>query len=110
MLPTEARVKINRKTGALVVSGDVEISPVVISYNGLTIDTTTPPPVGRPGNPVITSRSAIPIDMSNTGGARLQDLVNALEQLRVPAKDRIAIIDELYSLGKLHAKLLEESN
>jgi flagellar P-ring protein FlgI len=110
MLPTEARVKINRKTGALVVSGDVEISPVVISFNGLTIDTTTPPPIGRPGNPVITSRSAIPIDMSNTGGARLQDLVNALEQLRVPAKDRIAIIDELYSLGKLHAKLLEESN
>ena len=110
MLPTEARVKINRHTHALVVSGDVEISPVVISYNGLTIDTTTPAPVGRPGAPVVNSRTSVAIDTTNQGGARLQDLVNALEQLRVPAQDRIAIIDELYNLGKLHAKLVEESN
>jgi flagellar P-ring protein precursor FlgI len=110
MLPTEARVKINRHTHALVVSGDVEISPVVISYNGLTIDTTTPAPVGRPGAPVVNSRTSVAIDTTNQGGARLQDLVNALEQLRVPAQDRIAIIDELYGLGKLHAKLVEETN
>ena len=110
MLPTEARVKINEKTNSLVVSGDVEISPVVISYNGLTIDTTSPAPVGRPGNPGVTSRTSVALDTTNQGGARLQDLVNALEQLRVPAKDRIAIVDELYSLGKLHAKLIEESN
>ena len=88
----------------------MEISPVVISYNGLTIDTTTPPPVGRPGAPVVVSRTSVALDTTNQGGARLQDLVNALEQLRVPAQDRIAIIDELYSLGKLHAKLIEESN
>jgi len=35
-------------------------------------------------------------------------LVNAMDQLKVPAEDRIAIIKELYQTGKLHAKLLME--
>ncbi len=110
MLPTEARVKINRQKDSLVVSGDVEISPTVISYNGLTIDTTTPAPNQRQATAGVTSHQAVAIDTTSQGGARLQDLVNALEQLRVPAKDRIAIVEELYNLGKLHAKLIEESN
>lgn len=110
MLPTEARVKINRHTGSLVVSGDVEISPTVISYNGLTIDTVNPPPTPKPGAPVVTSHTTAAIDTINQGGTKLQDLVTALEQLRVPAKDRIEIVEELYKLGKLHAKLIEETN
>ena len=32
----------------------------------------------------------------------------ALEQLKVPAEDRITIIEELYKSGKLHAKLIME--
>ena len=110
MLPTEARVKINTKNGTLIVTGDVEISPVVISHKGLTIDTVAPAPVPRPGNPVVTSHRSVAMDTTNQGGARLQDLVNALEQLRVPVEDRIAIVKELYDSGKLHAKLIEESN
>jgi flagellar P-ring protein precursor FlgI len=109
MLPTEARVTINSKKGTMIVTGDVEISPVVISHKGLTIDTINPPPVPRPGNPLITSRQSIAIDTTNQGGARLQDLVAALEQLRVPVEDRITIVQELYKTGKLHAKLIEES-
>ena len=108
MLPTEARVVINRKTKTLIVTGDVEISPVVISHKGLTIDTVTPPPVPRPGNPLTASKQSIALDTANQGGARLQDLVNALEQLRVPVEDRITIVKELYDSGKLHAKLIEE--
>ncbi|HZL34294.1 MAG TPA: flagellar basal body P-ring protein FlgI [Tepidisphaeraceae bacterium] len=110
MLPAEARVTINKKTGTLIVTGDVEISPVVISHKGLTIDTIVPPPVPTPRTPVVTSRQSIAIDTVNQGGARLQDLVNALEQLRVPVEDRITIVEELYRTGKLHAKLIEESN
>jgi flagellar P-ring protein precursor FlgI len=110
MLATEARVTINRKTGTLIVTGDVEISPVVISHKGLTIDTIAPPPTPKPGSPLITTHQAIPLDTSNQGGARLQDLVNALEQLRVPVDDRITIVEELYDSGKLHAKLIREAN
>ncbi|HEX4795212.1 MAG TPA: flagellar basal body P-ring protein FlgI [Humisphaera sp.] len=108
ILPTEARVQINKRTGTLIITGDVEISPVVISHQGLTIDTTAPAPVPSARAPITTRREAIPVQTGNQGGARLQDLVNALEQIRVPVKDRIEIIEELYKEGKLHAKLIED--
>jgi flagellar P-ring protein FlgI len=110
MLPTEARVQINRRTQTLIVTGDVEISPVVISHKGLTITTTTPPPVPTARNPVTSSTDTVALHTGNQGGARLQDLVNALEQLKVPVEDRITIVKELYQSGKLHAKLIEEQN
>lgn len=108
MLPSEARVQINDRTGTMIVTGDVEISPVVISHKGLTISTIDPTPVGTPRAPVVTDRDMIAIDTTNAGGAKLQDLVAALEQLKVPAPDRITIVKELYKTGKLHAKLIVE--
>jgi len=108
MLPTEARVTINDRTGTIIMTGDVEISPVVISHKGLTITTINPPPVPTPRAPVISSKDVVAIDTTNTGGAKLQDLVNALDQLKVPATDRIAIVKELHKTGKLHAKLIIE--
>jgi flagellar P-ring protein precursor FlgI len=108
MLPTEAKVQINEKTGTMIVTGDVEISPVVISHRGLTITTITPAPVPSPRNPIIGDKEMIPIDTTNAGGAKLQDLANAFDQLKVPAEDRITIVKELYKTGKLHAKLIVE--
>jgi flagellar P-ring protein precursor FlgI len=106
ILPTEARVTINDKTGTMIITGDVEISPVVISQKGLTITTVTPAPVPTQRNPLIGSKSNIPLDTTNQGGARLQDLANAFDQLKVPIEDRIEIIKQLYETGKLHAKLI----
>jgi flagellar P-ring protein precursor FlgI len=108
ILPTEARVQINERTGTMVITGDVEISPVVISHKGLTISTITPPPVGTPRAPVITSKEVIAVDTTNTGGAKLQDLVDMLDRIKVPAEDRIVIVKELYKTGKLHAKVVFE--
>ena len=105
---TEARVQINEKTGTLIMTGDVEISPVVISHKGLTISTITPPPVPSPQNPIVKTRDVIAVDTTNEGGAKLQDLVSALDAIKVPAQDRIEIIEELYKVGKLHAKLTVE--
>lgn len=107
-LPSEARVQINQKTGTMIVTGDVEISPVVISHRGLTITTVNPAPVPSLRTPVTTRRDMVPVDTTGTGGARLQDLVNAFDQLKVPAEDRITIVMELHKTGKLHAKLLVE--
>jgi flagellar P-ring protein precursor FlgI len=106
MLPTEARVRINDKTGTIIVTGDVEISPVVISHKGLTITTINPPPVASPRNPLVSTHQQVAVDTTGQGGARLQDLANAFDQLKVPAEDRIDIIKELYETGKLHAKLI----
>jgi flagellar P-ring protein precursor FlgI len=108
ILPTEARVQINDRTGTLVITGDVEISPVVISHKGLTISTISPTPVPSARTPVLTTRDAIALDTTNSGGAKLQDLVDTLDKIKVPAADRITIVKELFKTGKLHAKLIVE--
>ena len=108
MLATKARVTINQKTGTIIMTGDVEISPVVISHNGLSISTIAPPPVATPRNPIVTDHQAIAITTTEEPNGNLQDLVAAMEQLKVPAQDRIEIIEELYKTGKLHAELIEE--
>lgn len=106
VLPTEARVEINEKTGTIIMTGDVEISPVVISHKGLTITTTNPPPAPSPRTPVLSEKRMVPLDTTREGGAKLQELVDAMDLIRVPAEDRITIVKELYKTGKLHAKLL----
>ena len=106
LLPAEARVLINERTGTLIVTGDVEISPVVISHKGLTISTIDPKPVPTPRTPVVNEKNVVALDTTQQGGAKLQDLAIAFDQLKVPAEDRIAIVKELYRTGKLHAKLI----
>jgi flagellar P-ring protein FlgI len=103
---TEARVLINDRTGTIIVTGDVEISPVVISHKGLTITTVQPAPVPTPRTPVVTDSNVVALDTTQQGGAKLQDLAMAFDQLRVTAEDRIAIVKELHRTGKLHAKLI----
>ncbi len=123
LLADEARVRINERLGTIVISGDVEISPAVISMNGLTITTsapnasgvTGPTPAGRDpfagtGQPQVSTGVFVPVDTQATQRqrAQLNDLVMALDRLNVPAQDRISILKELHRLGKLHAKLIIE--
>ena len=103
-----ARVKINERTKTIIVSGDVQISPVVISHKGLTITTVTPAPVPTPGNPAVDRSSWVPVDPSARGGAKLADLMQALKQLEVEPGDRITLVKELHRSGFLHAQLILE--
>ncbi|MCK6456880.1 MAG: flagellar basal body P-ring protein FlgI [Phycisphaerae bacterium] len=106
--PSEARVTINRRKGTVVITGEVEIGPALISYNGMTISTVQPAPVGTPDAPVVTEKTVAVLDPGRRGGARLRDLVDALNALHLPARDLIAIIEDLKRSGKLHAKLIVE--
>jgi flagellar P-ring protein precursor FlgI len=106
ILPTEARVEINERTGTMVITGDVEISPVIITHKGLSISTLTPPPIPAPGKPLVNTQDFISLDTTHTGNAKLQDLVDALDRIKVPMEDKIEIVKELYDVGKLHAKLI----
>lgn len=108
MIASEARVLINTRTQTIVITGDVEISPVVISHKGLTISTVLPAPAPTARTPIVQTKEFVPLDTTNAGGAKLQDLINALDQLKVPVADRIDIIKELHKTGKLHAKLIVE--
>jgi flagellar P-ring protein precursor FlgI len=107
-VPVEARVTINDRTGTMILTGDVTISPVIITHNGLTISTRQPPLQGTDRVPVIKSEEWLKVDPDAAGGAKLQDLLSALDQLKVPAADKIAIVKQLHDTGKLHAKLMVE--
>lgn len=108
MPPGEARVVINRQTGTIVIDEDVEIGPAVISHNGMSIST-TPPPAGAAGEPPVPETkyaAAIEAPKTDHGGARLRQLVDALNQLNVPSKDIIEIVESLHRLGKVKGKLV----
>jgi flagellar P-ring protein FlgI len=105
---TEARVTIHRKSSSIVITGDVEISPAIVTYKGLTITTTVPDVPPTIENPRLIEKDFVPIDPQRKGGAKLADMVDALNQLRVPAPDRITIVEQLYKTGKLHATVIVE--
>lgn len=109
LVRTGARVVINEKTGTIVITGDVQISPVVISHAGMTITTITPARTPTPDEPQVDQRSWVGLDPLKKGGAKLDDLLTAFNQLKVPAEDRIAILKEIHRSGKLHAQLIVEN-
>jgi len=105
---TGAKVVINEQTGTIVVTGDVEISPVIISHQGLTITTITPAPEPTQREPKVEDRQFVPVDPHERGGAKLADLLEAFNQLKVESDDRIEIIKVIAKSGKLHADLIIE--
>ena len=100
----EARVIINRRTGTLIFTSEVEISPVVINHPNLVIVASSPKPAddGAPAD----LRHFAALEHEQGTGAKLQELVRALDAIKVPARDVISIIQDLYHSGKLHAKLV----
>jgi flagellar P-ring protein FlgI len=102
-------VVVRRSTGGIVITGEAEISPVVITYKGLTITTMIPEPQGTPDNPRLVEKDFLAIDPQKKGGTKLADLVDALNQIRVSPQDRINIIQQLHKIGKLHATLVVDN-
>ena len=101
------RVVVNARTGTIVVTGDVEISPVAISHKTLNVDVGLPPGgMGGAGGfrPV---GEADPRDPAAAPRPQLDNLLKALNQLRVPTEDVIHILRELHRSGKLHAEFEE---
>lgn len=89
----EARVICNTRTGSVVISGDVEIGDVVFTHRNLVVETTT-------------TNSFLAVAPGDTARPKLEKLVAALANLRVPANDVIEIIRGINDLGLLHAKLI----
>jgi flagellar P-ring protein precursor FlgI len=109
MPPGEARIVINRQTQTIVVGEGVEIGPAVIAHNGMTITTVAPLPPGAPPAPPPREQDyAVAIDapVHKPGRAKLKDVVDALNQLNVPAKDIIEIVEQLHRSGKITGKLV----
>lgn len=93
-----SRVQVNSKTGVVIVSGDVELSPVLINHPNLQIN------IGP--NPVIFDGAqfrSLSDEQSVRTTSRLDQLVKALNELGVPRDAMIEVLRELSRSGKLHA-------
>ncbi|MBU0718322.1 MAG: flagellar basal body P-ring protein FlgI [Planctomycetes bacterium] len=109
MESNEARLTINRKTGTIVVTGDTRLSPVVVSQRGMTITVINPPADGTPvPQPTIAQHDFVALDNGKTRQPNVDDLLEALNRLRVPFADRVAILEEIHRAGKLHARIMYE--
>jgi flagellar P-ring protein precursor FlgI len=95
---TASPVVINERTGTIVFSGDIEISPVAVTHKNMAVEAGQP----QPGNGFVAVETAVKPTV------KLKSLVDALQALKVPPEDRIAIIKEIARAGKLHAKLVIE--
>lgn len=107
-----AMVIANTRTGSIVVTGHVQISPAVITHNDLVLTTTLPPPAPTPDRPLVTSDRWAPLETSANQNelARLDDLLAAFKQLDVDPKKQIQLLRDLHRSGSLHARLIVDGS
>lgn len=110
LMDLPAQVVVNARSGAIVVTGDVTISPGVITHKDLTITTVTPPPLPTPADPVVErSRWAeVSAGLREDGRAPLGDLLRAFKQLDVDTAEQINILQMLSKAGRLNARVITD--
>ncbi|MEK6675375.1 MAG: flagellar basal body P-ring protein FlgI [Planctomycetota bacterium] len=102
----EARVTINRQSGTIVVTGDTRLSPIVVSQMGMTVTIADPSASGR--RPSAEQQDFVAVDTEADRLPSVRDLLESLNRLKVPFKDRVSILEQIHRAGKLHAKLMYE--
>jgi flagellar P-ring protein FlgI len=104
-MPEPAVVRINRKDNSIIFTEEVELAPTMISFDTLTITVTA---AGQPANPPGSRVPFVTLDTQRNGNAKLKDLENAFNLLKVSAKDRVKIVQGLYDTNILKARLILE--
>jgi flagellar P-ring protein precursor FlgI len=107
-LDLPAQVIINPRTMVIIITGDVEISPGVVTHRDLIINTTIPAPSPTAAAPILQRQTFAEVRTRSkaSDNARLADLMAALKQLDVNVTDQIDILKLLHKTGRLHAKLI----
>lgn len=96
---TAPRVVINERTGSIVIGGDVEIGPVVVTHKNVLIEA---------GQGAPAAGGFVAVDPSQPENPKLKALVANLNALQVPKEDIVDIIKGLAKNGKLYARLVVE--
>ena len=101
-----ARVVVNSRTGSIIMTGDVRVSPVRITHRDLTINITVPPVEPTTASPrtVVETWAEVATRPRESQLARLDDLREAFSRLRIPVLDQIQILHQLKDAGQLHAE------
>jgi flagellar P-ring protein precursor FlgI len=119
-----SKIVVNERTGTVVIGSGVRILPVVISHGAIRVEISTeyrvsqPAPFGRGATVVVPqttvtaeeARMQTAAEQEVTGvpfapGPTIQDLVDALNFLRITPRDLIAILQALQRAGALMAEL-----
>jgi flagellar P-ring protein precursor FlgI len=112
-----AKVIINARTGTVVINGAVRVSPAVVSHGKLTVRVEEAPRVLQPaplsrGQTAIEQSSALSVEEEANPaflmprGTSLSDIVDAINRIRVPPGDLVAILEALHQAGALTAELV----
>lgn len=111
----QARVIINERTGTVIVSGKVTVTPVSVAHGGLTITISSTPKVSQPpgfspGQTTVTTEEQVEFEEETgyllpVGGASAQELAETLNKLELTPRDIISVFQALKEAGALNAKL-----
>jgi flagellar P-ring protein precursor FlgI len=111
-----ARVIVNARTGSVVMNQTVTLAPSAVAHGNLSVSISTTPVISQPGafsqgTTVQAEKADIQIKQDGAAlmlleqGARLADVVKALNSLGATAQDLIAILQALKAAGSLKAEL-----
>lgn len=111
-----ARVVLNARTGSVVMNEAVTLSSCAVAHGSLTVTVNSTPQVSQPaplsqGQTVTTEKADIAITqqggalMQLPAGAKLSDVVRALNSLGATPQDLLAILQAMKSAGALNAEL-----
>ncbi len=113
-----ARVIVNARTGTVVIGGDVRILPAAVAHGNLTVavsedwQVSQPAPFTTGGTTMVTPRSNVEAEEERkrmamlAPGAKLADIVDAVNALGAAPGDLVAILEALKQAGALRAELV----
>jgi flagellar P-ring protein precursor FlgI len=111
-----ARIVLNARTGSVVINEAVTLGACAVAHGSLTVTVTTTPLVSQPnplgqGQTVQAERSDITVNQAGSAlihlpaGAKLTDVVKALNTLGATPQDLHAILQAMKSAGALRADI-----
>jgi flagellar P-ring protein precursor FlgI len=114
--PAAAKVIINARTGSIVMNRAVSVEPCAVAHGNLSIVVASTPVVSQPapfsdGRTVVAEQADIQINQQDgkliyvPGGAKLADVVKALNTMGATPADLLAILQAMKSAGALRAEL-----
>jgi flagellar P-ring protein precursor FlgI len=113
-----AKVIINSRTGTVVISSNVIVSPAAVSHGSLSVSikeeqsVSQPLPFSKGGTTQVITNSTIKVDEGNKRmfvfkpGVELEQIVHAVNEVGAAPSDLVAILEALREAGALQAELI----
>jgi flagellar P-ring protein precursor FlgI len=116
LAPAAAKIVINARTGSVVMNQAVTLAACAVAHGSLSVTISTTPVISQPGalspgETVVRDKSDITISQAPgaliqmAAGAKLSDVVKALNSLGATPQDLLAILQAMKSAGALNAEI-----